>query len=87
MPKKNAKEAAIVDGLEVLPVDNIKEIVNFLNNECSIEKEINQTNLILNNKYNVDFSDIKGQENAKRALEISAAGGHNCILIRRSRSW
>lgn len=84
LPKQNAKEAAIVDGLKVLPVDNIKEIVSFLNKECNIEKEINQTNLIKNNKYDVDFSDIKGQENAKRALEISAAGGHNCVLIRRS---
>ena len=87
LPKKNAKEAAIIEGLEVLPINNIREIVSFLNNECNIENEVNQSNLIMNNKYNVDFSDIKGQENAKRALEISAAGGHNCVLIRRTRGW
>lgn len=87
LPKKNAKEAAIIEGLEVLPINNIREIVSFLNNECNIKNEINQTNLIMNNKYSVDFSDIKGQENAKRALEISAAGGHNCVLIRRARGW
>ena len=59
LPKKNAKEAAIVDGLEVLPVDNIKEIVNFLNNQCSIEKVVNQTNLILNNKYIISLASSK----------------------------
>ena len=87
LPKKNAKEAAIIEGLEVLPINNIREIVSFLNNECNIENEINQTNLIMNNKYIVDFSDIKGKKKKKRALEISAAGGHNCVLIRRTRGW
>ena len=87
LSKKNAKEAALIKGLDVLPVNNLKELVNYLNGEQNIEKEENNNFLINEYKYDVDFSDIKGQENAKRALEISAAGGHNCILIRWTWSW
>ena len=87
LSKKNAKEAALIKGLDVLPVNNLKELVNYLNGEQNIEKEENNNFLINDYKYDVDFSDIKGQENAKRALEISAAGGHNCILIRWTWSW
>ena len=87
LSKKNAKEAALIKGLDVLPVNNLKELVNYLNGEQNIEKEENNNFLANDYKYDVDFSDIKGQENAKRALEISAAGGHNCILIRWTWSW
>lgn len=87
LSKKNAKEAALIKGLDVLPVNNLKELVNYLNGEQNIEKEENNNFLANDYKYDVDFSDIKGQDNAKRALEISAAGGHNCILIRWTWSW
>ena len=86
LSKKNAKEASIIDGLEIVPINNLNEIIEYLNGEGYIEKERNQKTIMQDNvKYDFDFSEIKGQENVKRALEISAAGGHNCILIRKPR--
>ena len=88
LSKKNSKEASIIEGLEILPINNLKEIVEYLNGEGYIEKEkIQKMNIENKAFYNFDFSEVKGQENVKRALEISAAGGHNCILIRYSRIW
>ncbi|HRW63980.1 MAG TPA: YifB family Mg chelatase-like AAA ATPase, partial [Bacteroidales bacterium] len=84
LPKENAREAAVVDNLDILGVDNIKEVIDFFNGEKDIEKTIVDTrdeffsNL---NNYDFDFSDVRGQENVKRALEIAAAGGHNIIMI------
>lgn len=83
VPKENAKEAAIVSELEVIGVSNLKEVIQYLNEEIVIKGEKVDLEEILknNNSQKLDFSEVKGQETIKRALEIAAAGGHNCIMI------
>jgi len=84
LPKQNAREAAIVAGLDIYGVSHIKEVIDFCNDDISLQPTIVNTreefaeNQLAND---VDFSDVKGQENIKRAFEIAAAGGHNAILI------
>ena len=75
LPKQNAEEAAIVEGLEVIGVTNLKEVVKVLNNEKKISStKINIQELFNKNReYIMDFSAVKGQENVKRALEVAAA--------------
>lgn len=83
IPKFNEREASVIENLEVIGVSNLKEVVNYLNGGINIRSEKVDIFKIFskNNKNDIDFSDVKGQENVRRALEIAAAGGHNCILI------
>lgn len=84
VPKDNAKEAAVVDGIEIYGMDTLQDVIDFFNQTKTFEQhKIDLKNMFYKqlNSCEVDFSDVKGQLNIKRAFEIAASGGHNIILI------
>ena len=84
LPKENSKEAAVVNDLDVFGVENITDVVDFFNHKKMLERtEVNTREEFFArvNAFDIDFSDVKGQENVKRAIEVAAAGGHNIIMV------
>jgi magnesium chelatase family protein len=84
VPEKNAREAAVVGGLDVYGMKNLGDVVDYFNGIRKFTPVTVDLMEIFNqeaNKYDVDFSDVRGQENVKRALEVAAAGGHNIIMV------
>ncbi|MBP3708244.1 MAG: YifB family Mg chelatase-like AAA ATPase [Clostridia bacterium] len=83
VPRLNAKEASIVEGISIIPVETLSQTIAFLNKKIIINPEKNNIPDINKQNYqnDMDFSEVRGQKNIKRALEVAASGGHNCLLI------
>lgn len=80
LPKANSNEISILNDIEIIPIENLEHAIRYLNGEANIAK-VNYEEFKCNDVYDVDFSEIKGQENVKRAMEVSAAGNHNCLMV------
>jgi len=83
VPSENGGEAAVVDGIDVLPAKTLAEVIGYLRGYCSIHAMTADIGALLDREgqFDIDYSEVRGQAHAKRALEITAAGGHNVIMI------